>query len=159
MPHLTRAAWSLCCDITPVLITLRNGMRCAALRGFRETHLTEIPRERVFICQTGQNHDSCGRLLVRIGKVTVVRRPLQSMVCSGRLTICDQKCHRPAGIVYAAMNCAHVLSLSRWKPGATNLSVMVRAIHQQGDAQALAAFCEIAYLIEVFNAALAIKHA
>jgi glutaminase len=23
--------------------------------------------------------------------VTVVRRPLQSMVCSGRLTICDQK--------------------------------------------------------------------
>jgi hypothetical protein len=74
------------------LITLRNGkMRCAALHGTCENTLTENSWECVFICQTGEIHDSRGRLLVRIGKVTVVRRPLQSMVCSGRLTICDQK--------------------------------------------------------------------
>jgi hypothetical protein len=54
-------------------------------------YLTEFHCECVFICQTEGIHDSRGRLLVRIGKVTVVRRPLQSMVCSGRLTICDQK--------------------------------------------------------------------
>ena len=53
-------------------------------------HLTEIPRAPVFICQTGQIHDSRGLLLVRIGKVTVVRRPLRSMVCSGRLTMDGQ---------------------------------------------------------------------
>jgi hypothetical protein len=60
------------------------------LRGCAQ-YLTEFHCECVFICQTGGIHDSRGRLLVRIGKVTVVRRPLQSMVCSGRLTICDQK--------------------------------------------------------------------
>jgi hypothetical protein len=60
------------------------------LRGCAQD-LTEFHCECVFICQAGGIHDSRGRLLVRIGKVTVVRRPLQSMVCSGRLTICDQK--------------------------------------------------------------------
>ena len=43
-----------------------------------EKYLTENSCERVFICQTVEIHDSRGRLLVRIGKVTVVRRPLQS---------------------------------------------------------------------------------
>ena len=75
-----------------------------------EKYLTENSCERVFICQTVEIHDSRGRLLVRIGKVTVVRRPLQSMVCSGRLTICDQKCMAGPEIVYVAMNRDHVLS-------------------------------------------------
>lgn len=35
--------------------------------------------------------DSPGRLLVRIDKAAVVRRPLRPMVRSGRLTICDQR--------------------------------------------------------------------
>jgi len=48
-----------------------------------EKHLTEIPRAPVFICQTGQIHDSRGLLLVRIGKVTVVRRPLQRWSAAG----------------------------------------------------------------------------
>jgi hypothetical protein len=71
---------------------MRNGkiaLRCTSW--LSDELLTEIFGKCVFICQTGGIHDSRGRLLVRIGKVTVVRRPLQSMVCSGRLTICDQK--------------------------------------------------------------------
>jgi len=44
------------CDITPVPLALRNGnMRCAALKCDRRKHLTEIPRGRVFICQTETN--------------------------------------------------------------------------------------------------------
>jgi hypothetical protein len=81
-------------------------------------------------------HDSRGRLLVRIGKVTVVRRPLQSMVCSGRLTICDQKCLAALHIVYGQVNSVHVLSLRSFRSHATNLEG-AGAIYQQfspGDA-------------------------
>ncbi len=45
-----------------------------------------------------RTHDSHGRLLVRIGKVTVVRRPLQPMVCSGRLTMRSPKCNPLPGL-------------------------------------------------------------
>ena len=116
------------CDITPVLRALRNE-KCAALHlTASDKHLTEISCERVFICQTGEIHDSRGRLLVRIGKVTVVRRPLQSMVCSGRLTICDQKCMGPAFyIVYAGLNRAHVLPLRRARACASNLECPVHS--------------------------------
>ena len=55
--------------------------------------LTENGRRHVFwvlsVDGLGVSH---GRLLiVRIGKVAVVRRPLQPMVCSGRLTLLQVK--------------------------------------------------------------------
>ena len=94
--------------------------------------------------------------------MTVVRRPLQSMVCSGRLTICDQKSMaRARNRIRCRVNRAHVLSLCSSKRCATN-SGYFGAIYQQLSRRRCNRWqrlCGGAYLIEVFNAALAIKHA
>jgi hypothetical protein len=65
-----------------------------ALRYSPEYPLIYAVREKMTRFQGGKSSsgvlvrhpDSRGQLLVRIGKVTVVRRPPQPMVCGGRLT-------------------------------------------------------------------------
>jgi|SRR5882724_1409852 len=88
--------------------------------------------------------DSRGRLLVRIGKVTVVRRPLQSMVCSGRLTICDQK---------------FLLSSATYPiRDTTDTGCQIGPTLSHGDAIDDIDGRRCAYLIEASSAAEAIKH-
>src|SRR6476660_8238370 len=68
-----------------------------------------------------RTHDSHGRLLVRIGKVTVVRRPLQPMVCSGRLTLGTPKRNPlPEAGSEAPRNLCHIRG-ARGKPTSNSM--------------------------------------
>ena len=84
--------------------------------------------------------------------MTVVRRPLQSMVCSGRLTICDQKCMAGPEIVYVAMNRAHVLSREPLQALRDQLRLAGRFTNSFPEAvQWNACLYGIAHFIDVFN--------
>ena len=79
--------------------------------------------------------------------MTVVRRPLQSMVCSGRLTICDLKSLlAPLNIVYDS---PHRVTDSECQIGPT-LNGTAALEHGRSDG--------CAYLVDVCSVAAAINH-
>jgi hypothetical protein len=91
----------------------KNALRCTApaCRADRTLNGNSV-QVRLHMSDAGI-HDSRGRLLVRIGKVTAVRRPLQSLVCSGRLTIRDHEPTRRAGTLQRAATGAAIDDLAR----------------------------------------------